>query len=135
MRHWQFRYFSERNPGYVRGMVCFQVECEISSCPILISPKSGTTVTNSATFRISSAEAYWFTALVWDVVPVGMGGLIVVKSVFSWWFLFVRLSCQRQKLFVCVCVYLYIHKYTLCIHIQNLEFHEAKKKVLPFPMK
>lgn len=135
MRYWQFRCFSECNPGFGGGRMCFQVECEFFSCPILISLKSGTTVANLATLSISSAESCWFTALVWQVVPVGMGSLIVFKSVFCWWFLFVRLSCQRQKLFVCVCVYLYVRKYTICIHIQSPEFHEAKKKVLPFPMK
>lgn len=73
--------------------------------------KSGTTVTNSATFRISSAEAYWFIALVWEVVPVGMGGLIVLKYMF----LLVVFVCQTKlpktkivRVFVCICIYINI---------------------------
>lgn len=66
--------------------------------------------------RSSLANVHSSAVLHWEVAPVLWVVWFCSNLFCCWRFLFVRLSCQRQKLFVCVCVYLYINIQSVYIY-------------------
>lgn len=122
---------NRRKAFYVGSEIFFCVEGPI----LAIKPGRNWLAIDLTPFRIkpSLTKAHQFAALGQEVVIVVLQVVSLFRSVCCCcsWFLFFKLSCQRKNC-VSVCVYLYIRKYTIYVHIQNLEFHYSKKKMLPF---
>lgn len=100
----------------------------------ILAIKPGTTVIDLTFFRTkpSLAKPHQSVALGQEVVIVVLQVVSYIQICLLMFLIFVFQAQLPKTNCVSVCVYLYIRKYTIYMRIQNLEFHDTKKKILPF---